>query len=678
MCARVATGSRVEGGGRDTYGGTRHGDIVQRALTQSVHLVATNGQTDRGRRGHVNRLAGLDLRPDRTVGGMIGGETVARADQLDPPGRSQSLDAAHRRRSVRTAPPLEHHPALRRDQNRRVRRSSRRALPNHHARLCPIVGVLLRGHPRHDAHIPVGRLIHVAERVGCALDIRTRTGHREDTVSVIDRAGRSHRTDIRRLPRRGQIGRKRWWTRRCGAIDQGVVRGGGESVIRVGQDHTVRRTQQVAAASVSAQDDRTAGQFNPLELFPRADCGAHGAEGVGLRTAADIKSVGRFETDQVHAGTLDSEPVSLAAGVAGQVRNQISGSVDPDKAGFAASIDSHGRVVGRDVEGGPAGRPVAGRGVRRPDGAGRVDLLLESVRARKVVVVGSQPLELHPAVVMAFIHVVVFLTCRVARPEFGAEQGRIRGAGLEQGDGSFHADLALVAVVGNGRVGPVDTIGREIIGPVSRIVNRVEVVVAGESHERTKQDQRVRRDGADRFVQRDLVVPIVRRPLPKRIGRRFVVRLVDDVRLVFVAWPVKIPEPLRPLQVHLPVLAVAADGDDEIETRIGTSLHQQVAGRRVVADGIVVPVGTGRVSLQIEVQGVETVGLGQSIELQLGRHDRRQAAVGVAAVKRDAHPAEQGLLVRNNDIKAETLIDLGTPPGAPCLSRQQGYPKEAS
>ena len=234
MCARVATGSRVEGGGRDTYGGTRHGDIVQRALTQSVHLVATNGQTDRGRRGHVNRLAGLDLRPDGTVGGMIGGETVARADQLDPPGRSQSLDAAHRRRSARVAPPLEHHPALRRDQNRRVRRSRRRALPNHHARLCPIVGVLLRGHPRHDGHIPVGRLIHEAERVCRALDVRTRTGHREHTAAVIDRAGRTHRTDIRRLPRRGQIGRKRWRTRSCGAIDQGVVRGGGESVIRIG------------------------------------------------------------------------------------------------------------------------------------------------------------------------------------------------------------------------------------------------------------------------------------------------------------------------------------------------------------------------------------------------------------------------------------------------------------
>ena len=331
--------------------------------------------------------------------------------------------------------------------------------------------------------------------------------------------------------------------------------------------------------------------------------------------------------------------------------------------------------MGRDSDGCPAGRPVAGRGVRSPDGAGRVDLLLESVRACKVVVVGPQPLELHPAVVMAFIHVVIFLAGRVARPEFGAEQSRIRGAGLEQGDGGFHADLALVAVVGDGRVGPINTIGRKIIGPVAWIVNRVEVVVAGESHKRTKQDQRVRRDGADRIVQRDLVVPIVRRPLPKRIGRRFVVCLVDDVRLVFVARPVKIPEPLRPLQVHLPVLAVAADGDDEIKTRIGTSLHQQVASRRVVPDGIVVPVGTGRVSLQIEVQGVETVALGQSIELQLGRHDRRQTAVGVAAVKRDAHPAEQCLLVRKDHIKAETLIDLGTPPCAPRLSRQQGCPE---
>lgn len=154
--------------------------------------------------------------------------------------------------------------------------------------------------------------------------------------------------------------------------------------------------------------------------------------------------------------------------------------------------------------------------------------------------------------------------------------------------------------------------------------------------------------------------------------------LVDNVRLVFVAWPVKIPEPLRPLQIHLPVLAVAADGDDEIETRIGTSLHQQVAGRHVVADRIVVPVETDRVPLQIEVQSVETVVLGQCIELRLARHDSRQAAVGVAAVKRDTHPAEQGLLVRNNDIKTETLIDLRAPPGAPRLSRQYSYPKEAS
>ena len=163
--------------------------------------MAAHGQTDGGRRGHVDRLAGLDLRPDRTVGGMIGGETVARADQLDPPRRSQPLDAAHRRRSARAAAPLEHHPALRRDQNRRVNRSWRRALPDHHARLGPVVGVLQRGHPRHDGHIPVGGLIHVAERVGCALDVRTRTGHREHTTAVGRRARRADRTDIGRLPR---------------------------------------------------------------------------------------------------------------------------------------------------------------------------------------------------------------------------------------------------------------------------------------------------------------------------------------------------------------------------------------------------------------------------------------------------------------------------------------------
>ena len=191
----------VARGRRNTAGTARHGDIVQRALTQSLHLVATNGQTDRGRRGHVNRLAGLDLRPDRTVGGMISGETVTRADQLDPPGRSQSLDTAHGRRSVNTAPPLEYHPALRRDQNRSVHRARHRALPDHHARLGPVVGVLQRGHPGHDGHIPVGGLVNVTERVCRALDVRTRTRHREHTTAVKRRARWADRTDIRRLPR---------------------------------------------------------------------------------------------------------------------------------------------------------------------------------------------------------------------------------------------------------------------------------------------------------------------------------------------------------------------------------------------------------------------------------------------------------------------------------------------
>ena len=63
---------------------------------------------------------------------------------------------------------------------------------------------------------------------------------------------------------------------------------------------------------------------------------------------------------------------------------------------------------------------------------------------------------------------------------------------------------------------------------------------------------------------------------------------VNDVGMVFVARSVKVPEILRPLQIHLSILAVATDGYDQIKVGIGTALHKGVSGNDIVADFIVI------------------------------------------------------------------------------------------
>jgi len=184
----------------------------------------------------------------------------------------------------------------------------------------------------------------------------------------------------------------------------------------------------------------------------------------------------------------------------------------------------------------------------------------------------------------------------VAGPELGAQERRVGGAGLKRRDRVLDRAQAGVTVEGEAGVRPVDALGGQVAGPRDRRVGTVE------GHEAAQEDEGARSHRADRVVDRHLLVPVRLRPVVGGVGHRLVVRLVDHVGLAGVSSAVEIPEVEGLLQaVDEAVLAVAADGDDEIQAGLGGTLHEGVRHVDVHADGIRV---LRRVPFQVDVGGV--------------------------------------------------------------------------
>ena len=349
------------------------------------------------------------------------------------------------------------------------------------------------------------------------------------------------------------------------------------------------------------------------------------------------------------------------------VRPQIAAARSRDERIPAAVKDGHDRTVFGNL-GAATGRPPTVGVIGRPHHA----RTFQPVRQTwQLGIVGRQPLELQPTGVVGFksrvVRLIVFnarIGHGVSGPELRAQARGEVGSVTQQRQARFNALPGFVSVPGHRRVGPIHTVGGEIADGI-----RDRAFIA-EAHVRQQEHHGVRRGGADGFVHQKLVFPIFGHPVRGRKVHRLILRFEEHVGAVFVTRPVEPPEVENEIhRVDGSIFTVAPNRDDQIQIRLRTPLHQDVAIGRVVTHGIGVPRG---IAFQIQVHGVVAVLLGQSVKRSLAGHELGLAAVRISAIPRQTHATQQRALVAEQTLEPQRVVDDRAPPlGLRFFGRQQ-------